>query len=73
MEKKLYYICEYCFTRYDNEKDAENCEKRHIDIEEIIGVEHFSKVEKYPNKIKVKMKDGALHIYKKVMPGDYDY
>lgn len=68
MKELKLYQCELCRTKYTDRNQAEKCEKYHTKDIEIIKCEYRGMNEcndTFPEKIRVRSKDGAEVMYRR--------
>ena len=67
MKEKITYVCEKCGEEYTVQENAEKCEERHIDIDEIVEAiyaPHSALLSiNYPDCVVIKMADGKVIRY----------
>lgn len=63
MKIKTLYTCEICRTDFAEKKEAEKCEKEHVNPKMIYDF-RVQAHGKYPTKIEVEFADGSKHWYR---------
>lgn len=62
MKEVVYYQCEACGARYEDQKSAYECERNHLILATIVKKNFFNK-QKYPYKITLKFGDNQEKEY----------
>ena len=65
MKKIERYVCEICYTEYNDKEQCKECEKVHYMGTEIKD-SRYNPHYKYPYKIEVKFTDGTTHWYNNI-------
>lgn len=66
MKKLTQFQCEVCHTIYNNEQEAQLCEKNHKAVKAIIRTKNQPRTidaSGYPQSIEVQMSDGKFVVY----------
>lgn len=56
------WLCGVCKARFDSEDKAEECEKTHVQVKEVVKQRYIQRCP-CPGRIEVLMTDGTKHAY----------